>query len=257
MTSKDPAITPLSSKTSVAIVSEKLSELIADGFWLPDEKILSEAELCARFNVGRSTVREALNILKAKDLVYTVPGLGTFVANSEGREGLSFATYVPDPKSEGDLINVMELRLSLEPMNAAFAARRATKAQIEEMRDRHEALLVADDSSIFAEGDLQFHLLIARATDNPMLADAMNVVKDYLMKQQILTSREQWRRSQAGKYHRSLLDAIVQRDEREAEEVMRQHMDDTYLYIKSLVDRGGRNSGRWPRRRVRRGAGGQ
>ena len=253
MSSKEPAITPLSNKTSVAIVSEKLEELIVGGFWNPDEKILSEAELCSRFNVGRSTVREALNILKAKNLVYTVPGLGTFVADPEGRDAQPFGSYIPDPKSEADLLNIMELRLTLEPMNAAFAARRATKAQIEEMRDRHQALVSTGDSSIFAESDLQFHLLIAKATANPMLEDAMNLVKDFLMKQQILTSQEQWRRDQAGKSHERLLDAIMRRDEREAEDVMREHMEDTYLYIRSLVGRSGRNSGRWPKRAARRG----
>lgn len=255
MATKEPTIIPLSSKTSVAIVSEKLEELIVDGFWKPDEKILSESELCTRFNVGRSTIREALNVLKVKNLVYTVPGLGTFAAAPEEGTSLSLNSYIPDPKSAADLINVMELRLSLEPMNAAFAARRATKAQIEEMRDRHQALLGTGGSGIFAESDLQFHLLIARAAANPMLEDAMNVVKDFLMKQQILTSQEQWRRSQAGKFHDRLLEAIVRRDEREAEDAMREHMDDTYLYIKSLVDKGGRQSGRWPRRSPRRKTG--
>lgn len=253
MSTRDPAIVPLSNKTNVAIVSEKLEELINDGFWSPDEKILSEAELGSRFNVGRSTVREALNVLKAKNLVYTVPGLGTFVTDPDSRD-IPLKSYIPDPKSEQDLLNVMEFRLSTEPMHAAFAARRATKAQLEEMRVTLQALKDAGDSSAFAESDLQFHLLIARATANPMFEDAMNTVKDFLMKQQVLTSREQWRRDQAGRFHERLIDAIVRRDEREAEEAMREHMEDTYLYVRSLVNKGERQSGRWDRRAPRRGS---
>ena len=243
---KDPVIVPLTSKSNVDIVFEKLEELIRDGFWKQEERILSEAELCAKFNVGRSTVREALNMLKARNLIYTVPGRGTFVANA-ARVDAQLRTYVPDPKSEGDLINVMELRLSLEPMNAAFAARRATRAQIEELQDDHAAMADSGKSKLFAESDLAFHMHIAKATGNPMLEDAMKVAKSFLMEQQILTSQEEWRRNRAEEYHVGILDAIVRRDDTGAEDMMREHMEDTYLYIKSLIGVD-RQSGRWPRR---------
>lgn len=246
---KDPSIIPLSNKSSVAIVFEQLEELIADGFWKEDERILSEAELCARFNVGRSTIREALNMLKARNLIYTVPGLGTFVANPAEAGNPAPRGYVPDPRNENDLLNVMELRLTLEPMNAAFAARRASRAQIEELQDKNAALIDSGDSSVFAEGDLAFHLLVAKATGNPMLEDAMKVVRKYLLEQQILTSQEPWRRKQAGKFHGQIIEAILRRDDTGAEDIMREHMEETYLYIKSLITGGDRQSGRWTRRK--------
>ncbi|MCC8189030.1 MAG: FadR family transcriptional regulator [Planctomycetes bacterium] len=250
MTDKDPAIVPLSSKSSVAIVSEKLEELLLAGFWQPDEKMLSEADLGARFNVGRSTIREALNMLKAKQLVYTVPGLGTFAADPAAVGVPSGIAYVPDPKSEKDLVNIMELRLSLEPTNALFAARRATAAQLEELVQRHRELGATTRSALFAEADLEFHLLIARAAANPLFLDVMHMVKTFLLEQQILTSQEERRRSQAGRFHEQLVDAIGRRDERQAEAVMREHMDDTYRYIRKLALRGAPPSGRWPKRRA-------
>ena len=249
---KDPLIIPLSGKTNVSIVFEKLEDLIANSFWKAEERILSEAELCTRFNVGRSTVREALNMLRAKNLIYTVPGLGTFVSSAGTADARRLATYIPDPRSKADLLNVVELRLSLEPMNAAFAARRATKAQIEEIRESQGALLRSPGSALFAESDLHFHMLIARATANPMLEDAMKMVKTFLLEQQILTSQEEWRRNQAGKFHGQILDALLRRDDAGAEDMMREHMDDTYLYIKSLIGAGERQSGRWNRRRQAR-----
>lgn len=240
---KDPVITPLPDKSNVAIVCERLEELIREGCWKADEKIFSEAELGARFNVGRSTVREALNMLKAKNLVYTIPGLGTFVRQEEAPAALR--AYVPDPQSSADLLNVMELRLSLEPMNAAFAARRATAGLIAEMRERQNELLHSDKPDLFGESDLEFHMLIARATDNPLIVDSMNTVRAFLLKQQIFTSQAGWRRSQAGKFHDRILVAIERADDRAAEDIMREHMEDTYIYIKSLIGGDTGASGRW------------
>lgn len=245
---KEPAIVPISSKTNVAIVFEQLEKLIRDGFWKEEEKLPSEFDLCERFNVGRSTIREALNVLKARELVYTVPGLGTFVNKRSGLDRLVLSAYIPNPKSEKDLLNVMELRLSVEPLSAAFAARRANKSQIREMERLHDQLIRSTDPAGFAERDMAFHMLLTRANANPLIENTMNVVKTFLLEQQILTSQEEWRRDKAGKFHAHILEAIRNHDEFAAEDIMREHMDDTYIYIKSIIDKSHNKSGRWRKR---------
>jgi Transcriptional regulators len=246
---KELTVTPISSKTNVAIVHEQLERLILDGFWQPEEKLPSEFELCGKFNVGRSTIREALNILKTREFVYTVPGLGTFVNRRGGGLSAALGAYVPDPKNERDLVNVMELRLGLEPLSAALAARRANAAQLRELKKVHGKLTTCSDPELFAETDMTFHMLLTRACGNPLYENAMNVVRAFLLEQQILTSQEDLRRSKAGKFHDQLLDAVVRHDAIAAEDTMREHMDDTYIYIKSIIDTSHNRSGRWHRRR--------
>ena len=250
---KELDIVPLPGKTNVSIVSEQLERFIREGSWQPDEKLPSESELGRKFNVGRSTVREALNVLKARELVYTVPGLGTFVNKRSVLDAVMLSFYIPNPKSEKDLMNVMELRLSLEPLSAALAARRTNKAQLREMERLHKQLLACDAPPRFAELDIAFHMHLAKATGNPLFQNSMTLVKAFLLEQQILTSQEEWRRNKAGKFHAQIIDAIRNHDEFAAEDVMREHMDDTYIYIKSIIDKTHSNSGRWRRRRERTG----
>ncbi len=248
---KEPNIIPVSGKTSVAIVFEQLEQLIRDGFWGGGDKLPSEFELCEKFNVGRSTIREALNVLKARELVYTVPGLGTFVNKKSGLDAAFLSSYIPNPKSERDLLSIMELRMGMEPLGAALAARRAGRTQIRELERQHKLLLACDEPEAFAEIDMIFHMLLTKANGNPLFEDAMTLGKAFLREQQILTSQEEWRRDKAGKFHGQILDAVRNRDEYAAENIMREHMDDTYIYIKSIIDSSHSRSGRWFSRRDR------
>ncbi|MDR1745517.1 MAG: FadR family transcriptional regulator [Planctomycetota bacterium] len=246
---KEPNIIPISSKTNVTMVFEQLEGFIREGFWEEGERLPSEFELCEKFNVGRSTIREALNVLKTRELVYTVPGLGTFVNKRGVLDAASLSSYIPNPKSEKDLLSIMELRMGMEPLGAALAARRTSKAQLRELERQHDLLLACDEPARFAEIDMTFHMQLTRANRNPLLENAMNLVKAFLLEQQILTSQEEWRRDKARKFHGPILEAIRSHDEFAAENIMREHMDDTYIYIKSVIDSSHSRSGRWRSRR--------
>ena len=78
---------PFERKNRSVVVFEALLEKIQDGFWRPGEQIYTKAELVASFQVGRSTIREVVNLLKANNIVYTVPGTGTFVNNMDFHGG--------------------------------------------------------------------------------------------------------------------------------------------------------------------------
>lgn len=243
---KTPVIIPILGKTNVKIVVEQLEKLIDDGYWEPETRIWSESELCAKFNVGRSTVREAINMLKAKNLVYVVPGLGTFVSKPSEMDNNFIVTHIPNPKSEEDLRSIMELRLGLEPINAALAAKRGTPDQFEAMRkslgDRQN--FNADSPQSFARNDVDFHMLVAQASHNPVVLDVMNMAMNFFLEQQILTSHQVSRRLKAKNYHEQILNAMETHQTALAERVMREHMEETYEHVKSLITISKRVSGR-------------
>ena len=62
---------------------------IRNGIYKIGDKLPSESEFCERYNVSRTTVRQALNLLLQKDLVYSVHGKGTFVKLPELKHELS------------------------------------------------------------------------------------------------------------------------------------------------------------------------
>ncbi|MBZ9655259.1 GntR family transcriptional regulator [Phyllobacterium lublinensis] len=85
---RDPVSEPLTERRPIsdggtplwAQVKSSLIEMIADGRMEPRSKLPSETELCAKFNVSRTVVREALKQLVFERLVYKHQGKGSFVA---------------------------------------------------------------------------------------------------------------------------------------------------------------------------------
>ncbi len=66
----------------------ELSEEIADGVYLPGDRLPSEAKLRARFDTSGMTVRRAVNILVDRGLVTASQGKGTFVRGLDMSEAL-------------------------------------------------------------------------------------------------------------------------------------------------------------------------
>ena len=63
-----------------------LKRRIEDGLLPPGQQLPSEAELCERFSVSRTVVREALGQLVVDGRIYKIKGKGAFVAKRKGDE---------------------------------------------------------------------------------------------------------------------------------------------------------------------------
>ena len=61
-------------------IRELLTQSLDAGEWKPGEPIPSEIELASRFNVSQGTVRKAIDVLAAENIVVRRQGKGTFVA---------------------------------------------------------------------------------------------------------------------------------------------------------------------------------
>ena len=226
---------PLDRKSRSVVVFEALREKIRDDFWQPGEQIYTEAELASAFNVGRSTVREAINLLKANNLVYTVPGMGTFVSDHPA--------HITDParlnpENIRDVLQVMEFRVGFEPYCASLAAQRISDGEIEELSacvSRQEAILQSEENSAeFAEIDMTFHSLIAKVTRNTLFIHSFELIREHLQKQQILSASYAERRKRALQYHRQIIQVFRERNNKKAELVMREHVEETKNAITAL-----------------------
>ena len=227
---------PLERKSRSTVVFEALREKILAGFWKQGEQIYTEAELVSAFNVGRSTVREAINLLKASNLVYTVPGLGTFV-NDQAKRFVNPLHL--DPENIRDVLQVMEFRVGYEPYCASLAAKRITEEEINVLLSyvkRQEAnLLLEDDPEEFAEMDMSFHCLIAEATRNTLFAHSFEMIREHFLKQQVISASYAERRSKAVQYHKQIIKAFSDRNRKQAELVMREHVSETKNAISALL----------------------
>ena len=154
-------------------IVETMAGDIRDGRIEPGEKLPTESEIMVRFDVSRTVVREALSKLQASQLVETRHGVGTFALAPQTSGNFKIADG--DVSTIADVIQVLELRISLETEAAGLAAQRRTEANLAAM----EAALNAFQESINQEADgvpadFQFHMEVARATGNQHFADLMN-----------------------------------------------------------------------------------
>jgi len=227
---------PFERKSRSVVVYEALREKIQAGFWQPEERIYTEAELAEAFNVGRSTVREAINRLKAGNLVYTVPGLGTFVAEQPIH---TLDSLLLNPENVQDVLRVMEFRVGYEPYCASLAAARISNEEIEELAicvNRQEADCASNGATTeFAEMDTAFHSIIAKATRNTLFVHSFELIREHFLKQQVLSASYTERRGKALQYHRQIIQAFKERDRRKAEIVMREHVRETKNGITALL----------------------
>lgn len=228
---------PFTKKNRKDIIFEKLEELIESGFWKPGERIMTEAELSQRFNVGRSTVREALDRLKSQGMICSYPGRGTFINPPPVPDPELLSPALPERLTRKELLEVMDFRFCIEPVIASLASQHANKEEIETLRvltDRMKSdpLQVSD---AYAETDLQFHILMAESSRNPLFLSAMRTAKPYMMKQHLLTSSVLEMRPMGPRYHYQLIEALEERLPRKAEAIMRAHIDETYHYVRKIL----------------------
>src|SRR5262247_4023589 len=105
-------------------IVDQIIDLITKGVLKPGERLPSEKELCLRFGVGRTTIREALRSLAEMGILDGRVGEGTFVS-ADNRKYLGKALQwglLIHRKNVNDLV---ETRLMLESQTAYAAAERA------------------------------------------------------------------------------------------------------------------------------------
>ena len=128
----DPSDALPRSISRTAHLADRLGREIRSGRIRPGERLPTEQELIARFQVSRTVVREAIASLRAEGLVVSRQGAGVFVTqNDSGR-----ARSELSPTSLRSLVeieNVLQLRLAVEVEAAGIAAEHRTMADLELM----------------------------------------------------------------------------------------------------------------------------
>jgi len=160
---------------SDAIV-DQLRGLVAQGVLKPGDRLPSERELCKRFGVGRTSVREALKPLIAIGLLEGRMGSGTFVAAETGQFQKSLQWgLLSDLQNRDDLV---ETRHMLETNAAYWAAERAGEENLAVIRVTLNGMEEnLGHPTIFQNFDADFHFEIARAAQNRMLYRLINVIR--------------------------------------------------------------------------------
>jgi GntR family transcriptional regulator, transcriptional repressor for pyruvate dehydrogenase complex len=206
-------------------IVQQIEQRFLNGDLKVGDRLPPERELAEQFGVSRTAVREAVKALRQKGLVEILPGRGTFITNdaSEGvRHSLGLLMKIAGIDGSPDLVEVREI---LEPEMAALSAVRATDEHIAALREsiaKMDTALTNPDE--FIEADLDFHLVLAEATQNTLIPTLIDSIVDLLREQRARIFRVANGPQRGQVHHRRILDAIVRHDAAGAREAMRVHL---------------------------------
>ncbi|MEW2502999.1 MULTISPECIES: GntR family transcriptional regulator [unclassified Amycolatopsis] len=211
-------------------VYEALKAMLMDLDVAPGSR-LSIDGIARRLDVSPTPVREALTKLESDGLVATRPNAG----------------YVVAPVlDETELDHLFDVRVLLEPEAARLAAGAASKASVESLRSACAAMTAhpaADDYHAyrdFAVLDARLHRVIAEASGNPLIADALARLHahthGYRLYFRVGIAAETTRE------HTAIVDAIASHDGPAAAAAMRTHLDRSRARLHNAYDAGSEQS---------------
>ncbi|MBB3163315.1 MULTISPECIES: FadR/GntR family transcriptional regulator [Rhizobium] len=195
----------------------------------PGDRLPPERDLALKLGLPRTALRRMLSSLEKEGRLIRHVGRGTFIAGS----GVGSSALRRPATNEGDTLRtypaeVFEARLIIEPKIAALAALRATRQEVEEMQKSIARGSTSESLGDFEKWDAVFHRIIVQAARNGLLASLYEGIHAVRagnlwgkMKEQSLTSE---RMATYIVSHQAILDAIKDRDSREAERNMYDHI---------------------------------
>jgi GntR family transcriptional repressor for pyruvate dehydrogenase complex len=161
-------------------IADQMKNQIIAGKLIPGQKLPSTRELSEMYQVGMSTVREALSALKAMGLVESHQGEGSYV-KSIGSADMEMPSLESLLMNRETILELLEARKALEVANAALAAEKRNEqnlADFELILDRMKANLGNE-----AEGeraDLQFHQILAASTHNSIMVRLLETISSQM-----------------------------------------------------------------------------
>ncbi|MFM0694570.1 transcriptional regulator GlcC [Paraburkholderia graminis] len=222
---------PNSSRHVADVVAEQIERLIVDGVLKPRQALPSERRLVDKLGVSRTALREGLKLLRARGIIETSQGRGSFVASLTGRGEMSPLMYLlgSQPRT---LYDLFEVRGLLEAESARLAALRGTQADYAIITRRYQEMVAAQgqetSQSEHAHLDHAFHLAICEASHNPVLVHTLRSLTDLLLSSVFASVNNLYHRDPQKKiidrHHARLYNAVVGKLPEQARKAAAEHI---------------------------------
>jgi len=208
---------------SESVADDILAMITIDKRFNIGDKLPNENELSTELKVSRTTLREAIRILVAHNILEIRRGKGTFVSELKhineniGLENLSTQKL--------DVKDLYEMRLIFEPETAYYAAKRATDKELERIlyygKLEEEMILNNEDRT---EVERSFHKSIAKATHNEFMNKLMPILYKAIDNGVILSDENKSILQNTLNDHRMIMEFLEARDAEGAKTAMKLHI---------------------------------
>lgn len=207
------------------VVFESLREAILEGKLSPGQRLM-EVQLAEQLGVSRTPVREAIRKLELEGLVVMLPRKGAYVADI----------------SLKDLVDVLEIRASLEGLSASLAAERISEDDIKELekiaQDFKEYALNGNVEQLL-KMDVEFHECIFKAANNKKLHQLINSLWEQVYRFRVTYISDYDSSVNIIKEHELILDAIKNGDSELAKKYATEHIEKAEQF---MIERATKNN---------------
>lgn len=224
-------ITKIKQKTVVDQVMDQIKKLISSGQYKPGDKIPTEAELAEKFGIGRSSIRQAINIFNYLGVLESKASLGTFVQERAkiSKEALTWSLLLGNDELE----EMVDLRASIElwcvieltvKMNNNDSAALKTIDALEEIVKGMEKSASSKNKAELINLDFNFHNTIIEYEKNELYISLYNTLKSFLYDEIKQTQMNYENLKLIPKEHKKLIDAIKTGDQTKVLEAYQDHI---------------------------------
>jgi len=191
-------------------VFNKIREDILEGRYKSGDAI-KETVVSNELGVSRTPVREAIRQLELEGLVNIIPNKGAIVSGV----------------SSQDIRDIYTIRSQIEGLAAKWATKKISDENImklEEILELSEFYTEKHNIEQLKIADSNFHELIYEASDSKVLKHLLSDFHHHIQKARFLSIRTPGRAQKALNEHKAILEAIKNKDENLAEELMNNHV---------------------------------
>ena len=203
------------------VIFTTLREAIIMGELKPGERLM-EVQLSQKMGVSRTPVREAIRKLELEGFVNMVPRKGAEVAKL----------------SVKDIMDVLEVRASLDGLATSLAASRITDEEIKELKHvltQFENYVEKDNLQGVIKKDVEFHEVIYNASKNDKLMQILNNLREQVYRFRVIYLKDFSSTKEVVKEHSEIYDAIINKDFIGAREAAERHIRNQELMITDAI----------------------
>jgi DNA-binding FadR family transcriptional regulator len=229
---------PVQSDRISSVIVDQIKEAVFQKKLKAGDKLPSERQLIEQFKTSRVTIREALRTLEQFGILEIRRGMegGAFIRDPNTK---FINNFLQDMFSMGkiSISNFTEARMAIEPFSVKLETERMTQESLGKVRQNIEEAgecLNKGNKNDARLLDLEFHRLIAQASQNPVIFFMIDSIMDIMENNisSIPLSMEPVKRT--NQYHEEIYLALKDRDVQKAQDLMLKHIQEIHDALEAL-----------------------
>ena len=203
----------------------QLKKMITSGEYKIGDRFLTEKEICEKFNVGRSSVREAMRVMQTLGYIELQKSRGAFVTKTAEEDRQQLKSWYSEHEIE--LQDIMDVRLCLETVAVKNAIERISLVQLDRLKRIVDGMKEAAEEDLSHELiplDEEFHSIIIEASNNKLLIMLNKQVQKVTSEYRGRTYTFKSYAMQNAQIHEKILNYIIAKDVDAAVNEMREHI---------------------------------